>query len=183
MIRSFRYTLLSTQQCQFLAPDLPCAQHVRSTRRMNVTSPRPSPRGCHLNLCGYIYMWRRKQAEAPSAGVWCIYVVMWENSVPQWGAETSVAGQWLSATGGDGVYRVTRTGLFFVSARTIKRNHHLVRGVGTFTGARSGLPCPVPACCCRGCLAGAGSGSHSGVELWRSRTGKGSSGGRKKGLV
>jgi hypothetical protein len=50
-------------------------------------------------------------------------------------------------------------------------------------GARSGLPCPVPACCCRGRLARAGSGSHSGVELWRSRTGKGSSGGRKKGVV
>ncbi len=31
-------------------------------------------------------------------------------------------------------------------------------------------------------LARAGSGSHSGVELWRSRTGKGSSGGRKKAL-
>ena len=41
----------------------------------------------------------------------------------------------------------------------------------------------VPACCCRGRLARAGSGSHSGVELWRSRTGKGSSGGRKKGVV
>ncbi len=50
-------------------------------------------------------------------------------------------------------------------------------------GARSGLPCPVPACCCRGRLTRAGSGSHSGVELWRSRTGKGSSGGRKKGVV
>jgi hypothetical protein len=50
-------------------------------------------------------------------------------------------------------------------------------------GARSGLPCPVPACCCRARLARAGSGSHSGVELWRSRTGKGSSGGRKKGVV
>ena len=50
-------------------------------------------------------------------------------------------------------------------------------------GARSGLPCPVPACCCRGRLARAGWGSHSGVELWRSRTGKGSSGGRKKGVV
>ena len=52
-------------------------------------------------------------------------------------------------------------------------------------GARSGLPCPVPApaCCCRGRLAGAGSGSHSGVELWRIRTGKGSSGGRKKLVV
>ena len=50
-------------------------------------------------------------------------------------------------------------------------------------GASSGLPCPVPVCCCRGRLARAGSGSHSGVELWRSRTGKGSSGGRKKGVV
>jgi hypothetical protein len=50
-------------------------------------------------------------------------------------------------------------------------------------GAQSGLPCPVPACCCRGSLARAGSGSHSGVELWRSRTRKGSSGGRKKGVV
>ena len=38
-------------------------------------------------------------------------------------------------------------------------------------------------CCCRGRLARAGSGSHSGVELWLSRTGKGSSGGRKKGVV
>ena len=51
------------------------------------------------------------------------------------------------------------------------------------TGARSGLPCPVPACCCRGRLAGAGSGSHSGVEVWWSRTRKGSSGGRKEGAV
>jgi hypothetical protein len=50
-------------------------------------------------------------------------------------------------------------------------------------GARSGLPCPVPACCCRGSLAGTGSGSHSGVKLCQSRTGKGSSGGRKKGVV
>jgi hypothetical protein len=50
-------------------------------------------------------------------------------------------------------------------------------------GARSGLPCHVPACCCRGRLARAGSGSHSWVELWRSRTGEGSSGGRKKGMV
>ena len=32
-------------------------------------------------------------------------------------------------------------------------------------------------------IARAGSGSHSEVELWRSRTGKGSSGGRKKGVV
>ncbi len=30
---------------------------------------------------------------------------------------------------------------------------------------------------------GVASCSHSGVELWRSRTGKGSSGGRKKGVV
>ena len=41
------------------------------------------------------------------------------------------------------------------------------------------------ACCCRGRLAGAitgaGSGSHSGVELWRSSTGKGSSGVRGGG--
>jgi hypothetical protein len=50
-------------------------------------------------------------------------------------------------------------------------------------GARSGLPCHVPDCCCRGRLARAGSGSHSGVELCRSRTGEGSSGGRKKGVV
>jgi hypothetical protein len=50
-------------------------------------------------------------------------------------------------------------------------------------GARSGLPYPVPACCCIGQLEGAGSGSHSGVELCLSRTGKGSSGGRKKGVV
>ncbi len=50
-------------------------------------------------------------------------------------------------------------------------------------GSRSGLPCPVPVCCCRGRLARAGSGSHSGVELCQSRTGKGSSGGRKKGVV
>jgi hypothetical protein len=46
-----------------------------------------------------------------------------------------------------------------------------------------GLPCPVPACCCRCCLAGAGSGSHGGVELWRSKTGKGSAGERKNGVV
>ena len=32
-------------------------------------------------------------------------------------------------------------------------------------GACSGLPCPVPACCCHGHLARAWSGSHSGVEL------------------
>jgi hypothetical protein len=32
-------------------------------------------------------------------------------------------------------------------------------------GARSGLPYPVPSCCCRGRLARAGSGSHSWVEL------------------
>jgi hypothetical protein len=50
-------------------------------------------------------------------------------------------------------------------------------------GARSGLPCPVPACCCLGCLARAGSGSHSRVELCLSRTGKGSLGGRNKGVV
>ena len=110
-------------------------------------------------------------------------------------------------------------------------------------GARSGLPCHVPTCCCSGrvrrlnlghplardedavgndghgnrtktgfisgeipflpgdrdttvpvtqcnglChvtgrLARAGSGSHSWVELWRSRTCEGSSGGRKKGVV
>jgi hypothetical protein len=50
-------------------------------------------------------------------------------------------------------------------------------------GARSGLPCPVPACCCRCRLARAGLGSHCGVELWLSRIGKGSSGGRKKGGV
>ena len=50
-------------------------------------------------------------------------------------------------------------------------------------GARSGLPCHVPACCCRSRLARAGSGSHSGVELCRSWTGEGSSGGRKKGVV
>ena len=48
-------------------------------------------------------------------------------------------------------------------------------------GARSGLPCPVPACCCGSRLARAGSGSHSGVELWLSRTGKGSSGGEEEG--
>jgi hypothetical protein len=47
----------------------------------------------------------------------------------------------------------------------------------------SAFPCHVPVCCCRGRLARAGSGSHSGVELWRSRTGEGSSGGRKKGVV
>jgi hypothetical protein len=41
----------------------------------------------------------------------------------------------------------------------------------------------VPACCCSCRLAGAGSSSHSGMELWRGRTGKGSSGGRKKGVV
>jgi hypothetical protein len=40
-----------------------------------------------------------------------------------------------------------------------------------------------PACCCRGRLARAGSGSHSGVELCRSRTCEGSLGGRKKGVV
>ena len=34
----------------------------------------------------------------------------------------------------------------------------------------------------RGRLAGAGLGSHCGVEFGRSRTGKGSSGGRKKGV-
>ena len=67
VIRSFRYTLLSTQQCQFLAPDLPCAQHVQSTRRMNVTSPRPSPRGCHLNLWGYIYV-EEKASGGPLCG-------------------------------------------------------------------------------------------------------------------
>jgi hypothetical protein len=44
------------------------------------------------------------------------------------------------------------------------------------------LPCPVPACGRRGRLAGAGSGSHCGVEFGRSRTGW-SSGGRKKGVV
>ena len=41
-------------------------------------------------------------------------------------------------------------------------------------------------CCTKsacGRLARAGSGSHSGVELWRSKTGKGSSGGRKKRVV
>jgi hypothetical protein len=32
-------------------------------------------------------------------------------------------------------------------------------------GARSGLPCHVPVCCCHCRLARAGSGSHSGVEL------------------
>jgi hypothetical protein len=53
----------------------------------------------------------------------------------------------------------------------------------TASGVRSGLPCPVPSCCSRGRVAGAGSGSHSGVELCRSRTRKGSSGGRKKGVV
>jgi len=36
-------------------------------------------------------------------------------------------------------------------------------------GARSGVPCPVPSCCCRCRLAGEGSGSHLG-GLWRSRT-------------
>jgi hypothetical protein len=50
-------------------------------------------------------------------------------------------------------------------------------------GSRSGLPCPVPVCCCRCCLTGARSGSHCSVELWWSRTGKGSLGGRKKGVV
>jgi len=50
-------------------------------------------------------------------------------------------------------------------------------------GARSGLPCPVPNCCCRCHLSRAGSGSHSGVELSQSRTRKGSSGGMKKGMV
>jgi hypothetical protein len=48
-------------------------------------------------------------------------------------------------------------------------------------GARSGLPCHVPACCCHCLLARAGSGSHSGVELCRSRTGEGSSGGEEEG--
>ena len=47
-------------------------------------------------------------------------------------------------------------------------------------GACSGLPCPVPAC---GRLVGAGSGSRCGEEFGRSRTGKGSSGGRNKGVV
>ncbi len=42
---------------------------------------------------------------------------------------------------------------------------------------------PMPRPRCSGRLARAGSGSHSGVKLWRSRTGKGSSGGRKKGVV
>jgi hypothetical protein len=50
-------------------------------------------------------------------------------------------------------------------------------------GAHSGLPCPVPACCCRGRLSGAGSGSHCAVEFGWSRTIEGSSGGRKKGVV
>jgi hypothetical protein len=50
-------------------------------------------------------------------------------------------------------------------------------------GARSSLPCPVPACGRRGRLAGAGLGSHCGVEFGRSRTGEGSSGGRKRGVV
>jgi hypothetical protein len=42
---------------------------------------------------------------------------------------------------------------------------------------------PVPACGRRGRLVGAGSGSHCGVEFGRSRTGEGSSGGRKRGVV
>jgi hypothetical protein len=37
-------------------------------------------------------------------------------------------------------------------------------------GARSGLPCPVPVCGRRGRLAGAGSGSHCGVEFGLIRT-------------
>jgi len=98
-------------------------------------------------------------------------VVGGKNSVPQWGAESSRAGQWLPQAG-TGHGRSGRAPGRCGCAVTL-----------CLPGAQSGLPCPVPACCCRGSLARAGSGSHSGVELWRSRTRKGSSGGRKKGVV
>jgi hypothetical protein len=49
------------------------------------------------------------------------------------------------------------------------------------SGARSGLPCPVPACCCRGRLARAGSGCHSGVEYGGVGPERGLRGGGRRG--
>jgi hypothetical protein len=90
--------------------------------------------------------------------------------------ERSTARRWLVVvwlavvSSADGLYAVAlRTG---VAARPRR------------PGARSGLPCPVPACGRRGSQAAAGPGSHCGMEFGRSRTGpRCLRGGRKKGLV
>ena len=73
--------------------------------------------------------------------------------------------------------------LYLVTASTQSRCGGGVTARLCLPGARSGLPCPVPTCCCRCHLAGVGSDSHSWVGIGWSRTGKGSSGGRKKGVV
>jgi hypothetical protein len=41
-------------------------------------------------------------------GISCVsaFCFSFQNSVPEWGAETSLAGQWLPAAGGDGAWAV-----------------------------------------------------------------------------
>ncbi len=58
----------------------------------------------------------------------------------------------------------------WLQCRHLTASTQLIGGGGVATcphrpGARSGLPCPVPACCRSSRLAGAGSGSLCGVEF------------------
>jgi hypothetical protein len=55
----FQYIFLSIQQWLLLAPDLPCAQHVRLTRRISLTVKRPSTKGLLMMilLLLFFYNW------------------------------------------------------------------------------------------------------------------------------